>query len=164
MDNLFLPTPSHTNGRHGASITICHIMASYSNFNDERNFRNVAYIQFSSKTISKSLTLSSGRSSLVVKVSDCGWLVTSSSPVPLKTRHGVEWGKIIGLQEGGFSYRAIGARVQRNSSTVMRVWKLWTDEHRTTRKTGSKRWKVVSACDDRHLLHMTVNDRTASSR
>ncbi|GFX27581.1 hypothetical protein TNCV_4996361 [Trichonephila clavipes] len=24
--------------------------------------------------------------SLVVKVSDCGWLVTSSSPIPLKTR------------------------------------------------------------------------------
>ncbi|GFU68193.1 uncharacterized protein TNCV_39031 [Trichonephila clavipes] len=112
----------------------------------------------------KSLTLSSGRSSLVVKVSDCGWLVTSSSPVPLKTRHGDEWGKIIGLREGGFSYRAIGARVQWNSSTVMRVWKLWTDEHRTTLKTGSKRWKVMSACDDRHLLQMTVNDRTASSR
>ncbi|GFW07765.1 hypothetical protein TNCV_3918981 [Trichonephila clavipes] len=27
-----------------------------------------------------------GRGSLVVKVSDRGWLVTSSSPVPLKTR------------------------------------------------------------------------------
>ncbi|GFW63206.1 DUF4817 domain-containing protein [Trichonephila clavipes] len=30
---------------------------------------------------------SRGRGSLVVKVSDRGWLVTSSSPVPLKTRH-----------------------------------------------------------------------------
>ncbi|GFV34575.1 hypothetical protein TNCV_1448811 [Trichonephila clavipes] len=29
---------------------------------------------------------SSGRGSLVVKVSDRGWLVTNSSPVPLKTR------------------------------------------------------------------------------
>ncbi|GFV29985.1 hypothetical protein TNCV_3100621 [Trichonephila clavipes] len=28
---------------------------------------------------------------------------------------GFEWGMIIGLREGGFSYRAIGARVQRNS-------------------------------------------------
>ncbi|GFX90295.1 uncharacterized protein TNCV_3848701 [Trichonephila clavipes] len=45
--------------------------------------------------------------------------------------------RIIGLQEDGFSYRAIGVRVQRNSSIVMRVWKQWTDEHRTTRKTGS---------------------------
>ncbi|GFS88545.1 hypothetical protein TNCV_1461701 [Trichonephila clavipes] len=32
--------------------------------------------------------------------------------------------------------RHIGARGQRNSSTVMRVWKQWTDNHRTTRKTG----------------------------
>ncbi|GFV52440.1 hypothetical protein TNCV_2771871 [Trichonephila clavipes] len=40
----------------------------------------------------------------------------------------------------------------------MRVWKQWTDEHRTTRNT------VTSARDDRHLLHMTVNDHTASPR
>ncbi|GFX63600.1 transposable element Tc1 transposase [Trichonephila clavipes] len=45
----------------------------------------------------------------------------------------------------------------------MRVWKQWIDEHRTIRKTGSRRWKVTSACDDRHLLLMAVNDRTASS-
>ncbi|GFX08766.1 hypothetical protein TNCV_4227861 [Trichonephila clavipes] len=36
--------------------------------------------------------------------------------------------RIIGLREGGFSYRATRARVKRNSSTVMRVWKQWTDE------------------------------------
>ncbi|GFX79006.1 retrotransposable element Tf2 protein type 1 [Trichonephila clavipes] len=58
----------------------------------------------------------------------------------------------------------ICARVQRNSSTVMRVWKQWTDEHRTNRKTGSGQRKVTSACNDRHLLHMAVNDRTTSSR
>ncbi|GFW30471.1 transposable element Tc1 transposase [Trichonephila clavipes] len=46
----------------------------------------------------------------------------------------------------------------------MRIWKQWTDKHRTTRKTGSGRWKVTSACDDRHLLCMVVNDHTASSR
>ncbi|GFW12453.1 uncharacterized protein TNCV_817061 [Trichonephila clavipes] len=27
----------------------------------------------------------------------------------------------------------------------MRVWKQWTDEHRTTRKTGSGRWKQDNA-------------------
>ncbi|GFX69416.1 hypothetical protein TNCV_1547471 [Trichonephila clavipes] len=37
-------------------------------------------------------------------------------------------GKIIVLRKGGFFYRAKGARVQRNSSTVMRVWKQWIDE------------------------------------
>ncbi|GFY29858.1 transposable element Tc1 transposase [Trichonephila clavipes] len=46
----------------------------------------------------------------------------------------------------------------------MRVWKQCTDEHRTTRKTGSGRRKVTSARDDRHLLCMAVNDHTASSR
>ncbi|GFV71733.1 transposable element Tc1 transposase [Trichonephila clavipes] len=75
-----------------------------------------------------------------------------------------ERGKIISLREGGFSYRAIGACVQRDSSTVMRIWKQWIDEYQTTRKTGSGRRKVTSARDDRHLLRMTVNDRTGSSR
>ncbi|GFX84876.1 uncharacterized protein TNCV_4997081 [Trichonephila clavipes] len=53
--------------------------------------------------------------------------------------------RIIDFREGGFHYRAIGARVQRNSSRVMQVWKQWTDEPRTTRKTGSGRQKVASA-------------------
>ncbi|GFV77290.1 transposable element Tc1 transposase [Trichonephila clavipes] len=60
-------------------------------------------------------------------------------------------GRIIGLREGGFSYRAEGARVQRNSMEQLE-------------KTGSGRWKVTSARDDRHLLRMAVNDLTASSR
>ncbi|GFV32202.1 transposable element Tc1 transposase [Trichonephila clavipes] len=73
-------------------------------------------------------------------------------------------GRITGFREGGFSYRAIGVRMQRNSSTVMRVWKQWTDEHQTTRKTGSGRRKVTSARNDRHLLHVAENDHTASPR
>ncbi|GFT83678.1 transposable element Tc1 transposase [Trichonephila clavipes] len=75
-----------------------------------------------------------------------------------------ERGRIIGLREGGFSSRAIGTRVQWNSSTVMRVWKQWSDEHRTTRKTGSRRWKVTSARDDRHLLYIAMNESTALPR
>ncbi|GFW90711.1 uncharacterized protein TNCV_2417081 [Trichonephila clavipes] len=54
-----------------------------------------------------------------------------------------ERGRVIGLREERFTYRAIGARVQRNSSTVMRVWKQWTDEHRKTQKTDSGREKVT---------------------
>ncbi|GFV48849.1 transposable element Tc1 transposase [Trichonephila clavipes] len=57
-----------------------------------------------------------------------------------------------------------GARVQRNSSTVMRVWKQWTEEHRTIRKTYSGRRKVTSSRDDRHLLRMAVNYGTAPCR
>ena len=73
-----------------------------------------------------------------------------------------DWGRTIGLQEGGFSYRAIVARLQRNSSTAMRVLKKWNDEHRTTRKTGSGQRKVTSACDDRNLLSLGVNYSIAS--
>ncbi|GFT76278.1 transposable element Tc1 transposase [Trichonephila clavipes] len=68
------------------------------------------------------------------------------------------------FERGGFSCHAIRARVQGNSSTAMRVWKQWTDEHRTTRETSSGRRKVTSACDDIYLLRMAVNDRTASFR
>ena len=75
-----------------------------------------------------------------------------------------EWGRIICLGEGIFSSRAIAARVQRNSSTVMRVWKQWTDERRATQKNGSARRKVMSAREDQYLLRMAVNDHTASSR
>ncbi|GFX77485.1 transposable element Tcb2 transposase [Trichonephila clavipes] len=46
----------------------------------------------------------------------------------------------------------------------MRVWEQWTNEHRTTGKTGSGRRRVTSAHDDRHLLRMRVNDCTANSR
>ncbi|GFU20091.1 uncharacterized protein LOC103521360 [Trichonephila clavipes] len=68
--------------------------------------------------------------------------------------------RIIGLREGGLSYRTIGAPMQLNSSVEMRVWKQWADEHRTTRKICS----VTSARDDRHLLLMVMNDHTAFSR
>ncbi|GFW00634.1 transposable element Tc1 transposase [Trichonephila clavipes] len=75
-----------------------------------------------------------------------------------------ERGRIIDLPDEGFYYRAIRARVQRNSSPVIRVWKQWTDDHRTTRKTGSGRRKVTSARNNRDLLRMVVKDRIASSR
>ncbi|XP_042895534.1 uncharacterized protein [Parasteatoda tepidariorum] len=75
-----------------------------------------------------------------------------------------ERGRIIGLREAGLSYRAVAARVQRNRSTVMRVWKQWTDECQTTRKSGSGPRNVTSARDDRHLIRIVLTDRTAPSR
>ncbi|GFV23086.1 transposable element Tcb2 transposase [Trichonephila clavipes] len=75
-----------------------------------------------------------------------------------------ERGKIVGLREAGLSYRAVAARVQRNSSTIMRVSKQWTDEGRRARKSGSGPRNVTSAPDDRRLVRMAQTDRTASSR
>ena len=48
----------------------------------------------------------------------------------------LEWGRIIDFRGGGFFSSAIAARVQRNNSTVMRVWNQWTNKHQTTQKTG----------------------------
>ncbi|GFX23708.1 transposable element Tc1 transposase [Trichonephila clavipes] len=62
-----------------------------------------------------------------------------------------ERGRIIGLREGRFSHRAIGAHVQWNSSTVRRFWKQWSNEHPTTKKTSSGRRKASSI--RRRLLH-----------
>ena len=45
--------------------------------------------------------------------------------------------RIIGLQNGGLYYCVIAACVQQN--TAIRIWKQWTDEHRTIGKTGSFR-------------------------
>ncbi|GFV66471.1 transposable element Tcb2 transposase [Trichonephila clavipes] len=73
-------------------------------------------------------------------------------------------GKIVGLREAGLSYRAVAARVLRNSSTIMRVSKQWTDEGRTARKSGSGPRNVMSAPDDIRLVRMAQTDRTASSR
>ncbi|GFV40598.1 transposable element Tcb2 transposase [Trichonephila clavipes] len=55
--------------------------------------------------------------------------------------------------------------MKRNSSTVIPVWKQWTDEQQTTRKTGSE-WTTEGDASVRRsiLLRMAVNDRTAFSR
>ncbi|GFU28606.1 transposable element Tcb1 transposase [Trichonephila clavipes] len=48
-----------------------------------------------------------------------------------------ERGRTIGLREGRFFYRIIGARVQSNSSAVMRVWTQWNDRA----PINSKNWQ-----------------------
>ncbi|GFV10289.1 transposable element Tc1 transposase [Trichonephila clavipes] len=75
-----------------------------------------------------------------------------------------ERGRIVGLREAGLSYRAVATRVQRNSSTIMRVSKQWSDEGRTARKSGSGPRNVMSARDDRRLVRMAQTNRTVSSR
>ncbi|GFT13249.1 hypothetical protein TNCV_4077051 [Trichonephila clavipes] len=52
-----------------------------------RSWTRVWSVMSSSLVPLKTCSVSfSGLGSLVVKVSDCGWLVTSSSPLPIKTR------------------------------------------------------------------------------
>ncbi|GFY16220.1 transposable element Tc1 transposase [Trichonephila clavipes] len=75
-----------------------------------------------------------------------------------------ERGRIVGLREAGLSYRAVAARVQRNSSTIMRVSNQWTDEGRTARNSGSGPRNVTSAREDRRLVRIAQTDRTAFSK
>nr|XP_042908286.1 uncharacterized protein LOC122271363 [Parasteatoda tepidariorum] len=75
-----------------------------------------------------------------------------------------ERGRTIGLREAGLSYGADAARVQRNSSTVVCVWKQWTNECQTTWKSGSGPRNVTSARDYRHLVRMALTDSTVPTR
>ncbi|GFU89654.1 hypothetical protein TNCV_1815061 [Trichonephila clavipes] len=49
-----------------------------------------------------------------------------------------------------------------NSSTVVRVWKQWTVEHKSLQNCSGRR-KVTSARDDQHLLHIRMNSFSAAS-
>ncbi|GFX21811.1 transposable element Tc1 transposase [Trichonephila clavipes] len=89
-----------------------------------------------------------------------------------------EPGRIVGLREGEFSYRSIGARVQRISSKVMRVSKQWTDEHRTNsenlavddRRQLEARWSTATgvlltgSSIRRRLLHRGLRARVSLYR
>ncbi|GFW10143.1 transposable element Tc1 transposase [Trichonephila clavipes] len=76
-----------------------------------------------------------------------------------------EWGRIIGLREGGFSYHAIRSSVQRNSSTVMQIWKQWTDNSKNWQWTMKGSWStaagvLLSASSiRRRLLHRGLRAR-----
>ena len=73
-------------------------------------------------------------------------------------------GRIMGMGEGGISYQEIAARMQCNSTTVMRIWKNWTEENQAREKPGSGALNSTTAREDRQLIHMAVTDRTELSR
>ncbi|GFU63525.1 hypothetical protein TNCV_1000761 [Trichonephila clavipes] len=58
-----------------------------------------------------------GHGSLVVKVSDCSWLVTSSSPVPLETRRVGERG-VSNLTRVQTFFRWCGVVVRRGDASL----------------------------------------------
>ncbi|GFV33898.1 transposable element Tc1 transposase [Trichonephila clavipes] len=77
--------------------------------------------------------------------------------------------RIIGLREGGLFYRVIGPRGQRNSSTVIRVWKQCTeqlaklavDDGRQLAARWSTATGVLMSASSirRHLLHRGLRAR-----
>ena len=81
----------------------------------------------------------------------------------ISTVSAFERDRMVGLREAGLSYRDITARTRHDATTVMRVWNPWREEGRTKRRAGTGPRNVTTARYDRHLVRMTVTDRTASS-
>ncbi|GBM70360.1 hypothetical protein AVEN_151494-1 [Araneus ventricosus] len=50
-----------------------------------------------------------------------------------------ERGRVVGLREGGFSFRDIAERLGRNVSTVHDRWQQWSREGTASRRPGSGR-------------------------
>ena len=74
-----------------------------------------------------------------------------------------ERGRIIGLREGGFSFRDIAERLGRDVSTVHDCWQQWSREGTVSRRPGSGRIRTISEREDRCIRRMAVADRTASA-
>ena len=72
-------------------------------------------------------------------------------------------GRMVGLQEAGLSYRGIAACTGHAATTVMHVWNQWREEGCTQRQAGNGPHNVTTAREDRHLVHMSMMNRTASS-
>jgi transposase len=74
-----------------------------------------------------------------------------------------ERGRIIGLREGGFSFREIAERLSRNASTVHECWQQWSREGTASRRPGSGRPRSTTEREDRRVRRMAVASRTASA-
>ncbi|GFS59163.1 uncharacterized protein TNCV_70351 [Trichonephila clavipes] len=91
-------------------------------------------------------------------------LVTSSSPVPLKTRR-VGQRCTLNMSRAKMSSRwEIGSRVGRNQTTVMRICDRWMQVGMTDRRGRSHPPQCTTSCQDRQIVRMSVMDRSVTSR
>ncbi|GBN18814.1 hypothetical protein AVEN_167375-1 [Araneus ventricosus] len=74
-----------------------------------------------------------------------------------------ERGRVVGLREGGFSFRDIAERLGRNVSTAHDCWQQWSREGTASRRPGSGRPRGTTKREDRHVRRMVVAHRTASA-
>lgn len=82
---------------------------------------------------------------------------------PYRQMSEFERGRIIGMRECDASIQEIAARVGRSVSAVQRVCTEWFTEGRRTRRDGSGRTTQTTPREDRHLIRMALQDRSASS-
>ncbi|GBM55258.1 hypothetical protein AVEN_18079-1 [Araneus ventricosus] len=74
-----------------------------------------------------------------------------------------ERGRVVGLREGGFSFRDIAERLGRNVSTVHDCWQQWSKEGTASRRPGSGRPRGPTEREDRRVRRMALAHRTASA-
>lgn len=74
-----------------------------------------------------------------------------------------ERGRIVGLHEGGVSFREIGRRLNRNHSTVLRCWNAWIAEQAEARRPGSGASRKTTPRKDFLLKHLSMRHRFESA-
>ncbi|GFW46752.1 hypothetical protein TNCV_2981081 [Trichonephila clavipes] len=62
------------------------------------------------------------------------------------------------------SHRSIATHVGRDPMTVIRICNRWIQEGRTEHRAGFQRPVILNSRGDRHVTHMFLMDRSASSR
>lgn len=75
-----------------------------------------------------------------------------------------EKGRIVGMKEAGFGLREIARRVDANPSTVLRVWRRWSNDETYRRRAGSGRPRLIQGRDLRHLRLLALRNRRDSIR
>ncbi|GFU43222.1 transposable element Tc1 transposase [Trichonephila clavipes] len=73
-------------------------------------------------------------------------------------------GRVIGIREGGFSFRNIVERLDRNVSTVHNCWEQWSRGGNALRRPGSGRPNNNSEREDHRIRRTAVAHRTTSGK
>ncbi|GBN76927.1 hypothetical protein AVEN_200071-1 [Araneus ventricosus] len=71
--------------------------------------------------------------------------------------------RVVGIREGGFSFRDVSERIGRNVSTVHDFWQQWSREGTASSRKGSGRPRGTAEREDRRVRRLSVAHRTASS-
>ncbi|GFU67623.1 uncharacterized protein TNCV_1643721 [Trichonephila clavipes] len=73
-------------------------------------------------------------------------------------------GRIVAYRDCGLSYRSVAARDGRDPMPVSSIWNPWVQDGNTECCAGSQQLPITSNREDRHVTHMALMDRAATSR
>lgn len=73
-------------------------------------------------------------------------------------------GRIIGMKEAGLSFREIGRRLNRDHTTVARIWSAWSEEGIQQHRPAGRPPRRSNLREDRLLRRMATQDRFQTTR